>query len=103
MQATLHLPSALPRPLTAPELASLEVHHGPQFLQITDGEPALRQLLGAAHDTIGSGVQLLIVGVEHAADLDLPVNVSATSAVSKLLGIGFEDEPLVGPVLIIEA
>ena len=106
MLATLHLPATAPRVLTAPEVAALHVHFAPsQHLTVTDGAPAVRQLLGTAHDfeVMASGPAYLVLVVENAADLELEVNTSATDEVVRLTGVDFDEEPLLGPVLVIEA
>lgn len=105
MLATLYLPAAAPRSLTAAELTALNVHFGPsQHLIVTDGAPAVRELLGTAldYDVLANGPAYLVLVVENAADLELPVNLGATAEAARLTDVDFDDEPLVGPVLVIE-
>jgi hypothetical protein len=108
MHATLHLPNAAPRLLTASELAALAPHQGNSGLTL-DFEataPALRELLGTSvpGEVLGCGPEYFIVSVENAADLGFGATLSATTDFERLTGVELEeDEPLVGPLLIIEA
>ena len=101
MHATLHLPGATPRFLTEAELTSL--HIGPS-LQPQNG-PALRELLGTdipVEPLANEEGRYAIVVPENAADYDFGRTPSAENDFLRLTGIGLE-EPLVGPVLVIEA
>jgi len=103
MHATLHLPGATPRLLTEAELTSLQVSPS---LQPQNGS-ALRELLGTAIPAeplaIEEGRYAIIVP-ENAADYDFGPTPSATADFERLTGMELEeDEPLVGPLLIIEA
>jgi hypothetical protein len=103
MQATLHLPGATPRTLTADELAALNL--GPS-LQPQNG-PLLRELLGTEvpDELLASEAnRYAIIGAENATDYDFGPTPSATADFERLTGLTpDEDEPLVGPLLIIEA
>ncbi len=108
MQATLHLPSAAPRLLTAAELAVLNPHQGSNGLTLDfmDVAPALRGLLGTEipGEALASSLDYLVVSVENAADFGFGPTLSATTDFERLTGMELEeDEPLVGPLLIIEA
>lgn len=105
MIATLHLPGAAPRPLTATELTSLQARQGSE-VTIDMAAPALGRLLGTAvpGEVLASSPAYLIVGAENAADYDFGPTPSATADFARLTGLTpDEDEPLVGPLLIIEA
>lgn len=108
MRATLHLPSVAPRPLTATELAALRPHQSTDGLTLDFAAvaPTLSGLLGTAipGDVLACGPDYLIVGVENAADYDFAATASATADFARLTGLTpDDDEPLVGPLLIIEA
>jgi len=103
MQATLHLPGAAPRPLTEAELTGLNLG---QSLQPQNGA-ALRELLGTAipgEVLAGEPGRYAIIGAENAADYDFGPTPSATADFERLTGLEVdEDEPLIGPLLVIEA
>ena len=108
MQATLHLPSAAPRLLTAAELVALSPHQGSNGLTLDFMEvaPVLRELLGTAipGEVLANGLEYLVVAPENAADCGFGPTLSATTDFERLTGMALEeDEPLVGPLLIIEA
>jgi hypothetical protein len=110
MQATLHLPGATPRLLTADELAALNPNLAFEQLTIDfeDGTVAvaLRELLGTAihGEVLAAGPAYLVVSVENAADYGFNPTPSATADIERLIGMELdEDDPLVGPLLIIEA
>jgi hypothetical protein len=105
MIATLHLPGATPRTLSADELASLQARQGSE-VTIDFAAPDLSRLLGTAipGEALASGPAYLIVGAENAADYGFAATPSATADFARLTGLTpDEDEPLVGPLLIIEA
>jgi hypothetical protein len=108
MIATLHLPDAASRPLTAAELSALHPKQGVEVLTI-DFEvaaPALRELLGTAvpGEVLANSPDYLIVAVANAADYDFAPTPSAEADFTRLTGIEPDkDEPLLGPLLIIEA
>jgi hypothetical protein len=102
MIATLHLPGVSPRVLTATELTALNLS---QSLQPRN-EELLRGLLGTAipGEVLASGPNYFVVSVENAADYDFEPTPSATRDFERLTGVAVEeDEPLLGPLLIIEA
>jgi hypothetical protein len=108
MQATLHLPYTTPRSLTVAELAVLrpQMVSGHLTLDFKAVVPALRELLGTAvpGEVLASGPNYLVIGAENAADYDFAATPSATTDFARLTGLEpDEDEPLVGPVLIIES
>jgi len=101
MQATLHLPSAAPRILTADELAALNLDRALQ----PQNELLLQQLLGTAipAETLAFEFgRYAIIAPENAADYDFGPTPSAEADFARLNGMEL-DEPLVGPLLIIEA
>ncbi|GEM_PF-2856554 len=103
MLATLHLHGTTSRPLTAAELTALNLGRS---LQPQNGA-LLRELLGTEvpDEVLASEAnRYAIIGAENAADYDFAPNESATADFARLTGIEpDEDEPLVGPLLIIEA
>jgi len=102
MIATLHLPGAAPRTLTATELDALNLGRS---LQPQNGA-LLQELLGTAvpSEVLASEASYAIIGAENAADYDFGPTPSATADFARLTGLTpDEDEPLVGPLLIIEA
>ncbi|MDO7853181.1 hypothetical protein [Hymenobacter convexus] len=108
MQATLHLPGAAPRLLTGSELATLGIHAGAggPALDFVAAAPALRALLGTAIpvETFAGGPGYLILVPENAADYDFGLTPSASADVERLTGVAIDEEdPLTGPLLIIEA
>jgi hypothetical protein len=108
MQATLHLPGAAPRPLTATELAALNPHQGSDGLTLDfmGVAPVLRGLLGTdvPGEVLANGLEYLVVSVENASDYGFSPTPSANADVERLIGMELdEDDPLVGPLLIIEA
>jgi hypothetical protein len=108
MHATLHLPGATPRPLTAAELATLNPRQGSNWLTLDfmDAALALRELLGTGvpGEVLANGLGYLVVSIENAADFGFGPTLSATTDFERLTGMELEeDEPLVGPLLIIEA
>jgi hypothetical protein len=109
MHATLHLPDAPPRSLTTAELAALAPHQTPGqnlALGVSPADPVLAQLLGTAipSEVLASGPAYLIVAPTNAADYDFAPTPSAAADFARLTGMEFdEDEPLIGPLLLIEA
>lgn len=110
MVATLHLPSAAPRPLTTDELTALNPHVAFEQLsvdfEVETVAAALRELLSTAipGEMLAAGPAYLVVSVENAADYGFAPTPSATADVERLIGMELnEDAPLVGPLLIIEA
>ena len=108
MLATLHLPGTAPRLLTAAELVALNPHvaSGRLGLNFKAAAPALQELLGTAilGETLANGLSYLTVCVEHAADYEFSATPSATADFERLTGLRMEeDEPLLDPLLIIEA
>lgn len=108
MHATLHLPSAAPRPLTAAELAALAPRQasGHLTLDFAVAAPTLAELLGTnvSSEVLASGPGYLVVVAENAADFGFSPTLSATTDFERLTGMELEeDEPLVGPLLIFEA
>jgi hypothetical protein len=109
MQATLHLPGIAPRPLTATELAALALHQGPNqhlTLGVPPSDSILAKLLGTAIscEVLASGPAYLIVVPTNAADYSFAPVPSANADFERLTGVQVEEEePLVGPLLIIEA
>lgn len=109
MQATLHLPGAAPRPLATDELIALAIREGVRnhlILGVSPEAPALRALLGTdiPAEVLASGSGYLVVSVENAADYGFGPTPSAEATFASLTGWETdEDEPLVGPLLIIEA
>ena len=100
MIATLHLPGAAPRPLTEAELTSLNLGLSLQ----PQNSALLQELLGTAipSEVLASEAGYAIIGAENAADYDFAPTPSATADFARLTGLT-PDEPLVGPLLIIEA
>jgi hypothetical protein len=84
-------------------------HQGPSghlALGVSPSAPVLAELLGTAvpGELLASGPAYLVVSVENAADYDFGPTPSATADFARLTGLTpDEDEPLVGPLLIIEA
>ncbi|WP_223654345.1 hypothetical protein [Hymenobacter psoromatis] len=109
MYATLHLPSTAPRPLTATELAALSPHQTPGqhlALGVSPADAVLAELLGTSipGETLASGPAYLIIVPENAAEYGFAPTPSATADFARLTGMEpDEDEPLVGPLLFIEA
>lgn len=108
MLATLHLPNAAPRILTIDELTALAPHQGSSGLTLNFADIVLelRTLLGTdvPGEVLANSLGYLIVSVENAADYNFGPTLSATTDFERLTGIALEeDEPLVGPLLIIEA
>ena len=108
MIATLHLPGAAPRLLTAAEMETFRIRPSESGLlfDFEAAAPALRQLWGTEipGELIASGGDSLIIGVENAADYGFAATPSASADFERLSGMApEEDEPLVGPLLIIEA
>lgn len=107
MQATLHLPGAAPRPLTGSELATLGLQPGigGPTLDYVAAAPVLSELLGTAIpvETFAGGPGYLILVPENAADYDFGPTPSASAEVERLTGVAIDEEdPLNGPLLIIE-
>ncbi len=100
MIATLHLPGAAPRPLTETELASLNIGLSLQ----PQNSAALREVLGTAvpSEVLVSEASYAIIGAENAADYGFAATESGAAEFARLTGEEL-DEPLVGPLLIIEA
>jgi hypothetical protein len=101
MHATLHLPDATPRLLTNAELTSLNMGESlhPQHAA------SLRELLGTAipAELLASEPgRYAIIVPENAADYDFGPTPSAEADFMRLTGAEL-DEPLTGPILIIEA
>jgi hypothetical protein len=111
MTGTLHTPNAAPRPLTADELAALNPGYGHSWLKgclgIPEaGVPALRQLLGSPlpYDLIDCGRRHLLIGLENAEDFGFGATPTIIGPLNKWTRGGWsEDEPLVGPLLLITA
>jgi hypothetical protein len=107
MQATLYLPGATPRPLTAAELAALNPHvvSGQLSVNFEATAATLRELLGTdiPGEVIACGPKYLVLGPENAADYGFAATPNATSDFTRLAGVETDDEPLVGPMVIIEA
>jgi hypothetical protein len=102
---TLHLPGTAPHILTADERAALGLHGPGSSLAIKRTHPLLGQLLGTSIsiEVVASAPgTYLIVGPENAADYGFAVNESAAADFQRLTGVEL-DEPLVGPLLVIEA
>ncbi len=100
MIATLHLPAAAPRTLTAAEVADLNLGRS---LQPQNGG-LLRELLGTSipGELLASEAdRYTVIGAENAADYDFAANESGSAEFARLAGVEL-DEPLVGPLLIIE-
>ena len=107
MQATLHQPGTAPRRLTTTELAALGLQPGPggPTLDFADAAPALRALLGTAIpvETFASGPGYLVLVPANAADYDFGPTPSASADVRRLTGVAIDEEdPMTGPLLIIE-
>jgi hypothetical protein len=101
MIATLHLPGATPRTLSADELTALNVGRSLQ----PQNSGTLGELLGTAipGELLASEPNsYAVIGAENAADYDFATNESGSAAFERLTEMEL-DEPLVGPLLIIEA
>lgn len=109
MQATLYLPSAAPRPLTIAELAALAPYQSSSqhmALGVQSIDSGLAELLGTVipYEVLASGPNYLVIAPANAADYDFGPTPSATVDFERLTGLALEeDEPLVGPLLILEA
>lgn len=108
MQAILHMPGTAPRPLISDEVALLSPHvaHGQLTIDFAASAPSLRELLGTAipSEVLACGLNYLIVVPENAADYNFAPTPSAVTDFKRLTGVEpYDDEPLMGPILIIEA
>ncbi len=108
MIATLYLPGAMPRPLTADELVAIAPYQNlGQHLAIgvLPTDVVLAKLLGTSIpcETLASGPNYLVVAPENAADYNFAATPSATADFIRLTGMQLDDDELVGPMLIIQA
>ena len=105
MEVILYLPTGVAQELTEAEVFELNILARPLMGLYSLGA-AINKVMPVlkAHDvdTLAQASNYAAYGVSDAADFELPVNKQATARVQELTGRRLE-EPLCGPILVIEA